>query len=112
LLLASGLAGSLRGALKEADKTVVQNLFLTPTMALTIAASFQKFNEWSYTEYGPLVGSVASDDALVAGSAALLVSHPSDAEQPDEKLISSQDLNVGQTLLQRQAATYIVSLED
>ena len=50
LLLASGLAGSLQGALEDADNIYVTNLFLpAPSMALTVAATSRK-NEWSYTD--------------------------------------------------------------
>jgi hypothetical protein len=50
LLLASGLAGSLDGAIEGASKALVTNLFLpAPSMALTVVATPRK-NEWSYTD--------------------------------------------------------------
>lgn len=79
LLLASGLAGSLRGALEEADKMAAQHLFLPPpTMALTIAASSRKFNEWSYTDL--LSDRLAVMMPLLPGLVVSLVSHPSDTK--------------------------------
>ncbi|KAG7359446.1 Beige/BEACH domain containing protein [Nitzschia inconspicua] len=50
LLLASGSAGSLYGAMEGADELYVNNLFLpAPSMALTVASSTRK-GEWSYTD--------------------------------------------------------------
>lgn len=49
LLLASGVAGSLRGALNGAGKNVVNSLFLPPpSMALMIGSVLR--SEWSYTD--------------------------------------------------------------
>ena len=78
LLLASGLAGSLTGALPDADTTAIQHLFLPPpTMALTIAASSRKFTEWSYTDL--LSDRLAVMMPLLPGLVVSLVSHPSGA---------------------------------
>jgi hypothetical protein len=50
LLLASGSAGSLQGALEGVGEVYVNNLFLpAPSMALTVAASTRR-GEWSYTD--------------------------------------------------------------
>ncbi|KAL3924923.1 MAG: hypothetical protein SGILL_000744 [Bacillariaceae sp.] len=50
LMLASGLAGSLKGALDGADDVYVDSLFLpAPSMALTVASSTRR-GEWSYTD--------------------------------------------------------------
>lgn len=49
LMFASALAGSLKGALKNADKAVLTSLFMPPPgMSMLIGSTFQ--NEWSYTD--------------------------------------------------------------
>ena len=94
LLLASGLAGSLNGALLQADKALVQHLFLPPpTMAITMAATARKFNEWSYTDL--LSDRLAVMMPLLPGLVVSLVSHPSDHHQG----ITSQGLKILAELL-------------
>ena len=52
LLLASGRAGSLRGALDDTGKVLVSTLFLPPPgMALMVSTLH---DEWSYTDYSPI----------------------------------------------------------
>jgi hypothetical protein len=49
LMFASSLAGSLKGALKEANHVVLTSLFMPPPgMSMLIGSTFQ--NEWSYTD--------------------------------------------------------------
>ncbi len=49
LMFASSLAGSLQGALKEANHVVLTSLFMPPPgMSMLIGSTFQ--NEWSYTD--------------------------------------------------------------
>ena len=90
LMLASGLAGSLRGALDEADKSIMTNMLLPPpSMALTLAASSRK-SEWSYTDL--LSERLQIMMPLLPGLVVSLVSHPSDAEKSDNKTMSSKSL--------------------
>ena len=94
LLLASGLAGSLKGALDGVDKAIASTLFLPPpTLALSMAASQR--NEWSYTD-------VLSDRLqimmpLLPGLVVSLLSHPSDVTV--DSRISTETLNLLSELL-------------
>lgn len=83
LLLASSLAGSLLGALHEAEKEVVSNLLIPPpTMALTVAAMSKK-NEWSYTDL--LADRLQVMMPLLPGLVVSFVSHPLDAAKDKSK---------------------------
>eukprot|EP00980_Cylindrotheca_fusiformis_P016230 scaffold4825_cov132-Cylindrotheca_fusiformis.AAC.7 len=84
LLLASSLAGSLQGALHDADKLAISNLFMPPpAMALTVAAMSRR-NEWSYTDL--LADRLQVMMPLLPGLVVSLVSHPSDVVNNKEKL--------------------------
>lgn len=90
LLLASGLAGSLQGALNTINKDVVTNLFLPPpTMALTIAASSRQ-NEWSYTDL--LADRLQVMMPLLPGLVVSLLSHPSDATAETKVPVEAMDV--------------------
>ena len=95
LLLASGLAGSLKGALDEADHSLVSTLFLPPpAMALTIAATTRR-NEWSYTDL--LSDRLEVMMPLLPGLVVSVLSHPSDV-MPDT-MYSKDSLDVLSELL-------------
>jgi hypothetical protein len=76
LLLASGLAGSLKGALDDADNVFITSLFLPPPgMALMIGSVLK--NEWSYTDL--LSDRLQIMVPILPGLIVSLLSHPSDA---------------------------------
>mmetsp|Transcript_2502 Transcript_2502/g.5943 ORF Transcript_2502/g.5943 Transcript_2502/m.5943 type:complete len:2797 (-) Transcript_2502:151-8541(-) len=84
LLLASSLAGSLKGALTDAEKDLVTNLLMPPpAMALTVAAMSRR-SEWSYTDL--LTDRLQIMMPLLPGLVVSIVSHPSDTVK-DETLL-------------------------
>jgi hypothetical protein len=90
LLLASGLAGSLQGALNTVNKDVISNLLLPPpTMALTIAASSRQ-NEWSYTDL--LADRLQVMMPLLPGLVVSLLSHPSDVTSETKVPVEAMDV--------------------
>ena len=93
LLLASGLAGSLRGSLQDADHALVNNMFLPPpTMALTIVATNKNKNEWSYSDL--LSDRLQVMMPLLPGLVVSLLSHPSDVNEAKHQPTNSQTMHV------------------
>ena len=90
LLLASGLAGSLDGALDDSNKIVISTLFMpSPAMALLIGASMR--SEWSYKDL--LADRLQIMMPLLPGMIVALLSHPSDSKKSDA-VMSNKSLKV------------------
>ena len=89
LVLASALAGSLDGALDDAEKSLMTTLFMpSPAMALLIGATLR--NEWSYKDL--IADRLQVMIPMLPGMVVSLLTHPSNATS--HKLMSAKSLNV------------------